>query len=123
LAAHQELCREVFCEHSGYEFGTEGDAFFVAFSSATDATLAAVECQRVLARNPWSPDAEIRIRIGVHTGEARVVGSEYVGLAVHRAARICSAAHGGQVLISGATAELLESDRLPDVGLRELGEH
>ena len=123
LAAHQQICREVFRERSGYEVGTEGDAFFVAFSNATDATLAAVECQRALASNPWPADAEIRIRIGVHTGEARVVGSDYIGLAVHRAARICSAAHGGQVLISGATAELLESERLPDVGLRELGEH
>jgi predicted ATPase/class 3 adenylate cyclase len=123
LAAHQQLCREVFREYAGHEVGTEGDAFFVAFASATDATLAAVGCQRALAGNPWSADAEIRIRIGLHTGEARVAGSDYVGLAVHRAARICSAAHGGQVLISGATAELIERDRLPDVGLRELGEH
>ena len=123
LASHRQICREVFRERSGYEVGTEGDAFFVAFSSATDATLAAVECQRALARNPWPADAEIRIRIGVHTGEARIVGNDYIGLAVHRAARICSAAHGGQVLISGATAQLLESERLPDVALRELGEH
>jgi predicted ATPase/class 3 adenylate cyclase len=123
LAAHRHLCQEVFRERSGNEIGTEGDAFFVAFASATDATLAAIECQRALAGHPWPADAEIRIRIGVHTGEALVVGREYVGLAVHRAARICSAAHGGQVLISGATAELLESDRIPDVNLRELGEH
>jgi class 3 adenylate cyclase len=120
---HQRLLRAAFGEHGGCEVGTEGDAFFVAFARASDAIAAAVTAQRSLASQRWPEGVEVRVRMGVHTGEAEVRLGDYVGLDVHRAARICAAGHGGQVLISGATRELV-ADELPgDVALRDLGEH
>jgi predicted ATPase/class 3 adenylate cyclase len=123
LAEHQRLLRAAFDEHGGHEVHTEGDAFFVAFARASDAIAAAVSAQRSLASRRWPEGVEVRVRIGVHTGEAEVRRDDYVGLDVHRAARICAAGHGGQVLISGSTRELV-ADELPhDVALRDLGEH
>jgi predicted ATPase/class 3 adenylate cyclase len=123
LAEHQRVLRAAFDEHNGREVHTEGDAFFVAFARASDAIAAAVTGQRALAREHWSEGVDVRVRMGVHTGEAAVRLDDYVGLDVHRAARICSAGHGGQVLISGSTRELVADELPPDVALRDLGEH
>jgi hypothetical protein len=123
LGEHQRLLRAAFDEHGGREVHTEGDAFFVAFVRASDAIAAAVSAQRSLASQRWPEGVNVRVRMGLHTGEAQVRQDDYVGLDVHRAARICAAGHGGQVLISSSTRELV-ADELPvDVALRDLGEH
>jgi predicted ATPase/class 3 adenylate cyclase len=119
LAAHRDLLREAFRRYRGYEVDSEGDAFFVVFSSANDAAAAAAEAQRALAAHEWPDEYEIRVRIGLHTGEPRSVDGRYVGLDVHRAARVMAAGHGGQVLLSESTRVLLGET----VRLRDLGEH
>jgi DNA-binding SARP family transcriptional activator/class 3 adenylate cyclase len=123
LEEHQRLLRETFAAHGGHEIDTQGDSFFVAFRRAKDAVAAAVEGQRRLAEHEWPDGAELRVRMGLHTGETAAAGERYVGLGVHRAARISAAGYGGQVLVSQATRELLRDDPLPDVSLRDLGEH
>src|SRR4051812_27844776 len=123
LGEHQRLLRAAFDEHGGREVHTEGDAFFVAFARAGDAIAAAMSAQRSLASQPWPEGVDVRVRIGVHTGEAEVRDEDYVGLDVHRAARICAAGHGGQVLISSSTRELVVDELPRDVALRDLGEH
>jgi predicted ATPase/class 3 adenylate cyclase len=123
LGDHQRVLRAAFDEHDGREVHTEGDAFFVAFARARDAIAAAVAGQRALASHCWPEEVDVRVRMGVHTGEAAVRHGDYVGLDVHRAARICSAGHGGQVLISGSTRELVADELPQDVALRDLGEH
>lgn len=123
LADHHRLLRAAFEQTGGQEMGTEGDAFFVAFRRARDAVEAAAAAQRALAVHPWPEGGEIRVRMGIHTGEPSVGDEGYRGMALHRAARISSAGHGGQVLLSNATRELVEDD-LPDgLGLRDFGEH
>ena len=123
LGEHQRLLRAAFDEHDGREVHTEGDAFFVAFARASDAIATVVSAQRALASQPWPEGVEVRVRMGVHTGEAEVRQDDYVGLDVHRAARICAAGHGGQMLISSSTRALV-ADELPSgVALRDLGEH
>jgi predicted ATPase/class 3 adenylate cyclase len=119
LDEHRRLLRAAFDAHGGYEVDTEGDAFFVAFSSANDAVAAAAEAQQALARHEWPSDTEIRVRMGVHTGEPRLIEGRYVGLDVHRAARITASGHGGQVVISHSTHDLLNGG----FQLRGLGEH
>ena len=123
LTRHQLILREVFAESGGHEIDTQGDSFFVAFRRAKEALSAAIACQRRLAEHSWSDGAELRVRIGIHTGEPALGGTRYVGLGVHRAARICAAGHGGQVLVSQTTRELLRDDPISDVTLRDLGEH
>ncbi|MDX6515490.1 MAG: hypothetical protein QOH73_1156 [Gaiellaceae bacterium] len=123
LAEHQGILREVFAEHGGREIDTQGDSFFVAFRRAKDTVTAAVACQRRLAAHEWAEGVQLRVRMGIHTGEPVVGGERYLGLGVHRAARICAAGHGGQVLVSQTTRELLRDDPIPDVSLRDLGEH
>ena len=107
---------------AGHEIDTQGDSFFVVFASARDAVLAAVEGQRALAAHSWPEGAAVKVRMGVHTGQASPADGRYTGVAVHRAARIGAAAHGGQVLVSQATQTLLE-DEEEDLGieLRDLG--
>jgi len=123
LARHQELLRDAFEASGGREAGTEGDSFFVAFPTAPGAVAAAVAAQRALAAEPWPSEAELRVRIGLHTGDADLGVEGYVGLHVHRASRIAGVGHGGQVLISDATRVLI-AEALPDgIGLRDLGEH
>jgi class 3 adenylate cyclase len=124
LAEHQRLLREAFAAHGGHEVDTQGDSFFVAFERPREAVLAAVAAQRAVEGHPWPDGAELRVRIGIHTGLAELAGDRYVGLAVHRAARICAAGHGGQVLLSQATTALLDDEEaeLPEVELRDLGE-
>src|SRR4051794_13947088 len=123
LAEHQRVLRLAFDEHGGQEGGREGDSFFVAFARAPDALAAAVDGQRALAGTRWPERGGLRVRMGIHTGEAALRGGDYVGLDVHRAARISSAGHGGQVLVSSATRELVADELPPDVALRDLGEH
>ena len=98
LAEHRRLLRAAFERHGGVEIGTEGDSFFVAFESASDAVEAARRGQAALGDGP------VRVRMGLHSGEATEIEEGYAGINVHRAARICSAAHGGQVVLSGADA-------------------
>jgi predicted ATPase/class 3 adenylate cyclase len=123
LAEHRRLLRAAFARFDGREVGTEGDAFFVAFAKASQAAAAAVAGQQALAAHRWPDGVTVRARMGIHTGEPLLVGQDYAGLDVHRAARICSAAHGGQVLLSGPTRELVGADLPTGVGLRDLGEH
>jgi YVTN family beta-propeller protein len=123
LAQHQELLRDAFLNHSGYEVDTQGDSFFVAFVSARDAVRAAVEGQRTIRSHQWPHGLQIKVRMGIHTGQAVVSDGRYTGLAVHRAARVGAAGHGGQVLVSQATQTLLEDEEENlDVSLRDLGE-
>jgi YVTN family beta-propeller protein len=123
LQAHQRLLRAAFEAHGGYEVDTQGDSFFVAFSSAREALLAAVEGQLALSSHPWPEGVQIKVRMGLHTGQAVAAGGRYTGLAVHRAARIGAAGHGGQVLVSQATQTLLEDEEEDlHVFLRDLGE-
>jgi YVTN family beta-propeller protein len=123
LSEHQRILRDAFASHSGHEIDTQGDSFFVAFARAKDAVGAALDTQRALAAHGWPDGSQIRVRMGIHTGEPVVGGDRYVGLGVHRAARISAAGHGGQVLVSQTSRELLRDDPLPDVTLRDLGEH
>jgi YVTN family beta-propeller protein len=123
LHEHQRLLREAFEAHRGYEVDTQGDSFFVAFASARDAVLAAVEGQLALSYHPFPQGVQVKVRMGLHTGQAVVAGNRYTGLAVHRAARIGAAAHGGQILVSQATQTLLEDEEEDlHVFLRDLGE-
>jgi predicted ATPase/class 3 adenylate cyclase len=115
LATHHEVLRSVWDELGGVEVNTEGDAFFVAFSEAAAAVEAAAAAQRALARQDWPEADPVRVRMGVHTGSPRVRGDDYWGIDVHYAARLCSAANGGQVLVSESTAALVDS-RLEDLG-------
>ena len=122
LEAHREVVRAAIEAAGGSEVGTEGDSFFVAFPTAGGAISAAVAAQRDLAAYDWPRDAPIRIRIGLHTGEGTVAGADYVGIDVHRAARIAAAGHGGQVLLSDATRALIEGTLPAGVTLRDLGQ-
>jgi predicted ATPase/class 3 adenylate cyclase len=119
LDLHRRLLRVAFEAHGGYEVDYEGDAFFVAFAAAEDAVAAAAGAQQALAAAEWPEGQEIRVRMGVHTGEPLSVPPKYVGLDVHRAARIVAAGHGGQVLLSQTTRDLVGEG----VGVRDLGEH
>ncbi len=123
LAEHQRLLREACETHAGSVVNIHGDSFFVAFPRAGDAINAAVQCQRALAAQVWTNGVSVRVRMGLHTGEAQISSSNYVGLDVHRAARIAAAAHGGQVLLSHTTYALVESSLPADVTVRDLGEH
>lgn len=125
LDDHRARLRDAILAAGGFEFGTEGDALFAVFPGAVAAVSAAAAAQRALAeqRVPGSEQPGLPVRMGVHTGEATLAGRDYVGLEVHRAARIASAAHGGQVLLSDATRALVDG-RLPsDLHVRDLGEH
>jgi class 3 adenylate cyclase/sugar lactone lactonase YvrE len=124
LADHHRILREAFAAHGGKEIDNQGDSFFVAFPRAKDAVLAAADSQRALAAHAWPDAATVRVRMGIHTGEADLTADRYVGMSVHRAARISAVGHGGQVLVSPTTAGLLDDeDALPGVTLRSLGEH
>ena len=107
----------------GSQVSTEGDATFFAFAEAPNAVRAAIQAQRRLDSHPWPPGVAVRVRMGMHTGDARMMGSSYVGLDVHRVARIAAAGHGGQILVSSTTVALAERSLPEGVGLRDLGEH
>jgi predicted ATPase len=114
LAEHRRLLRDAFAAHGGVEVDTQGDAFFVAFGRASDAAAAAAEGQQALASTP------VRVRMGLHTGEPQVTEEGYVGMDVHRGARVAAVGHGGQVLVSEQTARLLDGSELRDLGIHRL---
>jgi class 3 adenylate cyclase/tetratricopeptide (TPR) repeat protein len=121
LGEHQRILRLTWAGHGGTEVDTQGDSFFVAFPTAPAAVAAAAAATRVLAEHAWPEDTALRVRMGLHTGSPQVVGTRYVGLDVHRAARIAAAGHGGQILLSPTTHQLV-IHVLPDgVTLRDLG--
>jgi predicted ATPase/class 3 adenylate cyclase len=123
LDEHRRVIRGAVAAHGGHELRTEGDAFFVVFARAGDAVRAAVAAQRELAASSSPDGVALRVRMGLHTGEPRVVDRDYVGMDVHCAARICSAAHGGQVVVSETTERILAGQAIEGVGLDDLGEH
>jgi predicted ATPase/class 3 adenylate cyclase len=120
---HAAIIRRAVASGGGVEVSTHGDAFFVAFASPAGAVRAAVAAQQGLAAHDWSPGPALRVRMGVHTGEGTRGGDDYVGLDVHRAARVADAAHGGQVIVSDATRGLVEHALPAGVSLRDLGPH
>lgn len=122
LERHHRIVRDAFNGRDAVEVGTEGDSFFAVFLSAADAVTAAVDIQRALAAEEWPRLSTVRVRIGLHTGDGTIADGTYVGLDVHRAARIMAAAHGGQVLMSEATRVLADRG-LDGIELRDLGEH
>jgi class 3 adenylate cyclase len=123
LAAHAEVLRAAVEEHGGRVEDTQGDAMFCTFRSAREAVTGAIQGQRALAAHEWPEQVAVRVRMGLHSGEPRSGDEGYVGIGVHRAARIGAAAHGGQVLLS-ETARALVADDLPaGVSLRDLGLH
>jgi DNA-binding NarL/FixJ family response regulator/class 3 adenylate cyclase len=123
VADHQRLLRSAFEDAGGSEIDTQGDSFFFCFRKARDAVRAAVAGQRALHGHEWPDGVEVRVRMGIHTGEASLSENRYHGLAVHRAARICDAGHGGQILLSQTSHHLLEDEEepLPGCSLIELG--
>jgi predicted ATPase/class 3 adenylate cyclase len=121
---HRELLRDAFRAHDGHEQSTEGDSFFVIFRRAHDAVAAAAEAQRAVAAETWPDEAEVRVRMGLHTGEIeRLGGGDVIGYDINRTARIAAVAHGGQVLLSDATRSLVADDLRDGIGLRDLGAH
>jgi class 3 adenylate cyclase len=123
LDEHHDILRTAIRSHGGIDISTEGDAFFAVFTAAVDAITACADAQRGLTDHKWPADGPVRVRMGLHTGEGRLGGDDYVGLDVHRAARIAAAGHGGQVLVS-ETTHSLAVDKLPDrLTLRDLGAH
>ena len=123
LERHRALSRAAFAAHAGEEQGTEGDSFFVLFRSPIDGVLAAAAAQRAFAAEPWPDGHQVRVRMGLHTGELERTSEGVIGYAINRTARIAAAGHGGQVLLSDTTRSLV-ADGLPDdLHLRDLGEH
>src|ERR671918_490163 len=123
LEDHGELLRSTFKAAGGYPVSTEGDSFFVVFQSAPAAVEGAGEAQRALQGHPWPDGEQVRVRMGLHTGEGKLGGDNYIGIDVHRAARIASAGHGGQVLMSGSTRALVEGSLPSGLSDRDLGRH
>jgi class 3 adenylate cyclase len=119
---HHRIMRAAIQAHGGHEIDTAGDGFFVAFERAGDAVAAALAAQRELQASE-SEDIAVRARMGLHSAEPYVHEGSYHGVGVHRAARICAAGHGGQVLLSNATAGIVEDLDLAGVALVDLGEH
>ena len=117
LADHRRVLRSAFAEYGGAEVDTQGDAFFIAFARARDAVAAAAAGQRALASGP------VHVRMGIHTGEPMRTNEGYVGMDIHRGARIAASGHGGQVLLSQTARELIQDDLPEEFALRDLGEH
>ena len=122
LAEHRRLVRETLAAHDGQEIDTQGDAFFYSFPRARQAVAAAVAVQRAHAEATWPNDLEVRVRIGLHTGEPAIGDEGYTGLDVVRAARIAAVGHGGQVLLSETTRALVGADLPAGVTIHALGE-
>ncbi len=110
LRRHQELLRQAWHSHDGFEMDTEGDSFLVAFADAANAIRAATEAQRLLLTEPWPPDGQVRVRMGIHTGLASPHGRNYVAMAVHQASRVVDAANGSQVLVTSETARHVDDE-------------
>ena len=123
LARHDEILRDAVEKRGGHVVKTTGDGLHAVFATAHDALAAAIDAQRVLADEHWTLPEALLVRMGIHTGEADLREGDYFGTAVNRARRVSAAAHGGQVIVSHATEELVR-DRLPaEVTLEDLGEH
>ncbi len=123
LDGQRQVLRKAWADHGGTELGTEGDSFYVVFPTAEGAVTAAAQGQRDLAGFEWPGGEQVRVRMGIHTGSPKVHDGGYVGMDVHRAARIAGIAHGGQVLVSSSTAALV-TDCLPErVTVKDLGSH
>jgi class 3 adenylate cyclase len=122
IAQHRRIVRDTFGAHDGVEIDTQGDAFFYAFARARDAVAAAVDAQRAHAEHAWPDDEQVRVRMGLHTGEPAVGAEGYLGVDVVRAARLSATGRGGSVLLSETTRALLGAS-LPDgVTVHALGE-
>lgn len=121
LRDHRRILREQLREANGQEIDTQGDAFFFSFTRARDAVAGAVAAQRALAAHEWPEGLAVKTRMGLHTGEPNVAEEGYVGLDVVRAARICSAGHGGQILLSETTRALVGNSVPDGVEIRDLG--
>jgi YVTN family beta-propeller protein len=119
LGEHQRLLREAFARHEGHEVDTQGDAFFVVFRTPSDAIRSAIDAHRVLRDHAWPDGVQLKVRIGMDTGPAAVTDDRYTGRAVHRAARVSAAGHGGQILVSDASE--LELESRDGFSLRDLG--
>jgi class 3 adenylate cyclase len=122
-AEHRRVLRETMGGHGGREVDTQGDSFLFAFARAHDAVAAAAAAQRAVAAHSWPHGSELRVRMGLHTGEPHVGDEGYLGVDLARTARICAAAHGGQVLLSSATRGLVDEDTLEGVAIIDRGEH
>ncbi|MGD0056183.1 MAG: adenylate/guanylate cyclase domain-containing protein, partial [Acidimicrobiales bacterium] len=123
LFNQRDLIRAAIAANDGLEMGTEGDSFFVVFESAINAVRCCVGAQRSLSAHPWPEGVPVRVRMGLHSGEPTRYEDQYVGLDVHRAARIAASAHGGQVVLSEATSQLVELQLPEDASVRDLGFH
>src|SRR6266496_2199822 len=123
LTQCRHLLRAAFHMYLGQEVDSQGDAFFFVFTRAAAAVSAAAHAQRTLAGHNWPPGVTVRVRMGLHTGEPQLASEGYIGLDVHRAARIMNAGHGGQVLLSQTTRDMVAHDLPGDVSLQDLGEH
>ncbi len=123
LSDHHRILREVFASWHGHEVDTQGDAFFVVFSRATQAVSAAVEAQRKIAEHVWPEGVAVQVRMGIHTGEPWSGEEGYVGMDVHRAARVAHVGHGGQVLLSETTTALVRDELPQGVSTLDLGGH
>lgn len=123
LIRHDAIMREAVKAHAGIVFETVGDAFYASFSRPSDAIAAALAAQLALDSEPWGPVGSIKVRIGLHLGEVEVRGEHYFGAALYRCARLMAVGHGGQTLLSGATADLVRPHLPTGVGLRDLGVH
>jgi class 3 adenylate cyclase len=123
LAEHSRILRDAVADHDGRVVDTQGDSLFCVFRSARDAVSATLESQDALAEYAWPDDVGVRVRMGLHSGEPKASDAGYVGIGVHRAARVGAAAHGGQVLLSETARALVADDLPPGVSLRDLGLH
>ncbi len=124
LAEHHAILRQAIGAWDGLVVDTQGDAFFAVFAHAQDALAAAIASQRALAQHSWPAGLHVRVRMGLHTGEPAMTNDGYyVGLDIHRAARVCTAGHGGQVLLTQATCNLVLADLPFGISLRDLGNH
>src|SRR5512141_973062 len=122
-ATHLDLIRRAVDAHGGVCVRTEGDAFFGVFPEAGAAVAAAIDAQRALAAHEWPADGAVRVRMGLHSGEAHLAGDDYGGFEVNRAARVAAAGHGGQVVLSEPTRLLAEAVLTDGVDVRDLGRH
>ena len=123
LSTHRQIVRSAIEREGGTEVGTEGDSVFAVFPTAAAGIAATATAQRAIDAAAWPAGTHVRVRMGLHTGEGRLGGENYIGLDVHRAARIAAAGHGGQVIVSESTRALAEGALPPGTQLRELGAH
>ncbi|MGI8657579.1 MAG: ATP-binding protein [Candidatus Limnocylindria bacterium] len=123
LDDHHRLVMEAATRHGGERVDAAGDGLFLSFPTAHGALLACVEAQRALGAHAWPEDADVKVRMGLHTGEPLRSDTRLIGIDVHRAARISASGHGGQILVSAAARALLASEIPDDVTMLDLGEH